>query len=131
MQAFELYNLFPPALDSVAWGVLARQLPTVAVLCAVCSLGTSMDVMAVQAEVPWELDSDREISALGVGNFLAGVFGGGVGPGAHLEVQPHCSAATPAVSLLAQRNLRGVSLLLPPRRETPSRHERVVHTQAA
>lgn len=44
-----------------------------------------MDVMAVQAEAPWELNSDQEISALGVGNLLAGLFAGG-GPGAH----PQC-----------------------------------------
>ena len=49
MQAFELYNLVPFAPGNIGWAELARQLPTVLVLCVVCSLGTSMDVMAVQA----------------------------------------------------------------------------------
>ena len=31
----------------------------------------------MQAEVPWELNSDDEITALGVGNLLAGLFAGG------------------------------------------------------
>eukprot|EP00892_Ulva_mutabilis_P012584 jgi/Ulvmu1/9699/UM055_0037.1 len=78
--AFELLVQLPLSLDSIAWGALARQLPTMAVVCLVCSLGTSMDVMAIQTEVPWELDTDIEITALGVGNLLAGVVGLG-GPG--------------------------------------------------
>lgn len=72
----------PLSFDNIAWAALARQLPTVAVVCLVCSLGTSMDVMAIQTEVPWELDTDVEITALGVGNLLAGVIGLG-GPGAN------------------------------------------------
>lgn len=76
----------PLSLDNIAWGALARQLPTMAVVCLVCSLGTSMDVMAIQTEVPWELDTDVEITALGVGNLLAGVLGLG-GPGAN-PLQP-------------------------------------------
>lgn len=39
----------PFAPGNIGWAALARQLPTLLVVCAVCSLGTSMDVMAVQA----------------------------------------------------------------------------------
>jgi MFS superfamily sulfate permease-like transporter len=80
MQAFGLYNLVPFSLGNIGWEALLRQVPTLLVVCVVCSLGTSMDVMAVQAETPWELISDQEITALGVGNLLAGLFAGG-GPG--------------------------------------------------
>jgi MFS superfamily sulfate permease-like transporter len=39
-----------------------------------------MDIMAVQAEVPREIDADQEIFAVGLSNVAAGLFTGG-GPG--------------------------------------------------
>ena len=45
----------------------------------------------LQAEVPWELNSDHEVSALGVGNVIAGLFAGG-GPGWPLLTSSRTSA---------------------------------------
>jgi MFS superfamily sulfate permease-like transporter len=56
-------------------------------------------VMAVQAEVPWELNSDHEITAVGVGNLLAGLFAGG-GPGT-IHLCSHIHVSCDARELLA------------------------------
>jgi hypothetical protein len=40
--------LVPFSWDNIGWMALAHQLPTVLVVCIVCSFGVSMDIMAVQ-----------------------------------------------------------------------------------
>ena len=80
MQVYKLYNLVPFHWDNIGWAALLHQAPTLLAVCVVCSFGTSMDIMAVQAEVPHEIDADKEISVVGLANVAAGVFAGG-GPG--------------------------------------------------
>jgi hypothetical protein len=68
------------AASNIDWGVLAKQIPTLVALCFVCSFGTSMDVIAVQADVPESINVNHEIQAAGVANVATGILAGG-GPG--------------------------------------------------
>jgi MFS superfamily sulfate permease-like transporter len=76
-QVFQLFNLVPFSFRNVAWGAVVHQAPTMLALVIVCAFGTSMDIMAVQAEVPYEIDNDAEVSAVGLSNVAAGLFAGG------------------------------------------------------
>jgi hypothetical protein len=51
-QVYKLFNLVPFHWDNIGWLALAHQLPTMLVVCIVCSFGVSMDIMAVQARPP-------------------------------------------------------------------------------
>lgn len=77
MQVFRLYNLVPFAWGNIGWAALLRQGPKLAALIAVCAFGTSMDIMAVQAEAAQEMDADWEVMSIGWANVLAGAVGGG------------------------------------------------------
>jgi MFS superfamily sulfate permease-like transporter len=78
---YKLFNLVPFAWNNFGWAAILHQTPTILALCIVCAFGTSMDIMAVQAELPREIDADWEISTVGMSNIAAGLFTGG-GPGA-------------------------------------------------
>ena len=49
VQVYALFNLVPFEWRNFGWLAMAHQLPTVLAVCIVCSFGTSMDIMAVQA----------------------------------------------------------------------------------
>lgn len=53
------------------------QVPTAIALALVCSFGTPMDIVAVQTQVEYEIDSDLEVSTIGYANLAAGLFAGG------------------------------------------------------
>jgi MFS superfamily sulfate permease-like transporter len=80
---YGLFNLYPFAWNNIAWLAILRQIPTVIALALVCSFGTPMDIVAVQAQVDYDIDSDHEASTVGYANLAAGLFAGG-GTGACL-----------------------------------------------
>lgn len=55
LQVYELYNLFPLGGDTVAWWMLVRQIPTLIALFFVISFGSSMDIMAIQTQLPYDV----------------------------------------------------------------------------
>jgi hypothetical protein len=94
---YQLYNLMPFAWSNIDWWALLHQFPTLLAVCVVCSFGTSMDIMAVQAEVQDEIDADGEVAVVGWANVAAGIFTGG-GPGAcalvqHRQLMGNCLCA--------------------------------------
>lgn len=83
VQVFKLFNLVPFAWGNIGWLALVAQAPKLLALVLMCAFGTSMDIMAVQAEVSEEIDTDWEVMVIGWSNVFAGIFGGG-GTGAPL-----------------------------------------------
>lgn len=80
MQVYDLFNLFPFSWSNISWISILRQIPTAIALALVCSFGTPMDIVAVQAQVDYEINSDYEVSVIGYANLAAGLFtGGGTG----------------------------------------------------
>lgn len=77
MQVYELFNLYPFAWSNISWASIARQVPKAIALALVCSFGSPMDIVAIQAEVDNEIDSDYEASTIGFANLAAGLFAGG------------------------------------------------------
>lgn len=55
-----------------------------------------MDIVAVQAQVEYEIDSDYEVSTIGYANLAAGLFaGGGTGVEPALLCMNHLNACVP------------------------------------
>jgi sulfate permease, SulP family len=82
VQVFGLFNLVPFSWSNIAWGAVLRQAPTAVAMLLVCCFGTPMDIMAVQAQVDFDIDSDYEVTTIGTANLAAGALAGG-GTGAH------------------------------------------------
>jgi MFS superfamily sulfate permease-like transporter len=80
LQVYRLYNLIPFQWSNIGWYALLRQAPTVLAVCIVCTFGVSMDIMAVQAQLPFEVDADSEMASVGAANVAAGLLTGGVLP---------------------------------------------------
>jgi MFS superfamily sulfate permease-like transporter len=78
LQVYRLYNLIPFTWSNIGWHALLRQAPTLLAVCIVCTFGVSMDILAVQAQLPYEIDADREMASVGAANVAAGLFTGGV-----------------------------------------------------
>ena len=85
---YELFNLVPFSWSNISWISVVRQAPTAIALALVCSFGTPMDIVAIQAQVDYEIDSDYEASTIGYANLAAGLFAGG-GTGAALVLFHH------------------------------------------
>eukprot|EP00892_Ulva_mutabilis_P001349 jgi/Ulvmu1/11214/UM072_0051.1 len=85
-EVFRMFNLVPFSWGSIGWLALARQAPKLLALVVVCAFGTSMDIMAVQAEADAEVDTDWEVQTIGWANVLAGAAGGG-GTGSYIFSQ--------------------------------------------
>lgn len=97
VQVFRMFNLVPFSWGNIGWAALLRQGPKVLALLAVCAFGTSMDIMAVQAEAADEVDADWEVTSIGWANVLAGIVGGGgTGATATCLRGPACRPCLPA-----------------------------------
>lgn len=77
MQVYQLFNLVPFAWSNISWMSILRQAPTAVALALVCSFGTPMDIVAVQAQMDYDIDSDYEVSTIGYANLAAGLLAGG------------------------------------------------------
>mmetsp|Transcript_15625 Transcript_15625/g.43700 ORF Transcript_15625/g.43700 Transcript_15625/m.43700 type:complete len:952 (-) Transcript_15625:452-3307(-) len=75
-EAWDMFHLehFP---GNIHWPAVFHQIPNLLALFFVVSFGSCMDIAAIQAECPFELDFDRELELIGVSNGLCGIFGCG------------------------------------------------------
>lgn len=62
---YSLYNIhsFPPT--NIHWEMLTRQVGKLAGLFFVVAFGSSMDIAAIQADTPFELDYNSELVTVG------------------------------------------------------------------
>ncbi|GAB4822722.1 hypothetical protein N2152v2_009768 [Parachlorella kessleri] len=74
---WSLYNIkqFPPA--NIYWGAMPSQVGKLVALFFVVAFGSSMDVAAIQAEAPRDLDYNQELTTVGLSNLLTGLLGVG------------------------------------------------------
>ncbi|CAD7970545.1 unnamed protein product [Amoebophrya sp. A120] len=71
------YAIYDPRL--VHWSFLPRQIGNFIGLTIVVTFGSSLDVAAIQAEIPYRLDFNGEMRMIGGANFIAGLTGGMTG----------------------------------------------------
>eukprot|EP00887_Chlorella_sp_A99_P005506 scaffold1.g5506.t1 len=78
-QFWKAWQLFVPAAwpNNVRWELLPRQAGKLAALFFVVAFGSSMDVAAIQAEAPCELNYNRELVTVGTSNLVASLSGFG------------------------------------------------------
>jgi len=62
---------------NIHWKAVVHQVPNVLALFFVVAFGSCMDVAAIQAECPFELNFDNELGLIGLSNALTGVVGAG------------------------------------------------------
>lgn len=62
---FELYNIHDWKLSGTYWPAVVQQIPKMVTLFFVVAFGSSMDVAAIQQDMPERLDFDRELITVG------------------------------------------------------------------
>lgn len=74
---YELYHVhkFPPT--NLYWPALPGQLAKVVPLLFVVAFGSSMDVAAIQAQAPFDLNYNSELVTVGLSNVVTGLVGVG------------------------------------------------------
>jgi sulfate permease, SulP family len=74
---------YPPlgwnALERINWPTLAGQVGSVATLMVVATIGLLLNVTGLEVAMEDDLDVDRELQVMGIGNMLTGVGGGFAG----------------------------------------------------
>lgn len=76
-RAWQLYNIhdFPPT--NILWSAMPQQLGKLLALYFVVAFGSSMDIAAIQADTPRDLDYSKELVTVGVSNLLTAFAGVG------------------------------------------------------
>ncbi len=64
-KVFELYNIHDWRLSGTYWPAVAWQVPKMIALFFVVAFGSSMDVAAIQQDMPEPLDFDKELITVG------------------------------------------------------------------
>ncbi len=76
-------GLFPPIaiaeLHNVDWAVLRGNAGNMAVITVLAAISLLLNASGLELATEEEVDLDRELSAVGLGNLVAGTFGGLVG----------------------------------------------------
>eukprot|EP00892_Ulva_mutabilis_P011320 jgi/Ulvmu1/8560/UM045_0002.1 len=76
-EVYELYDLLPWRAERIAWAVLVRQVPMTLALFSVVLFGSCLDITAIQASLPYEVDYNAELVTVGISNLLTGICGAG------------------------------------------------------
>ncbi|KAK9810835.1 hypothetical protein WJX73_000129 [Symbiochloris irregularis] len=76
-QLYRLFNLQHLREQGLDWGGLLRQLPKMLALFLVVAFGSSLDVAAIQADTPGQLDYNHELKTVGLSNLVCGLTGAG------------------------------------------------------
>ncbi|KAK9811232.1 hypothetical protein WJX72_000395 [[Myrmecia] bisecta] len=76
-EIYGLYNIHSPALDGIYLPAVWPQLPKLLALFFVVAFGSSLDVAAIQADMPDPLDYNHELKTVGLANMISGLVGAG------------------------------------------------------